>query len=136
MDAEHARTIVVVDDNRDGADTLVALLSLLQHRAFVAYEGETGHRVIVERQPDLAILDIRMPGIDGLEVARRVRAEPGLRQPRLVALTAAADPDLVDRCRSAGFDQVVGKPISSHDLAELLLWLRSHPPTGAHGAAP
>ena len=132
MDDEHGRTIVVVDDNRDGADTLVALLSLLNYRPYAAYDGHAGHRLVIERKPDLAILDIRMPGIDGLELARRIRAELGAEQPRLVALTAAAaDADMLEACRAAGFDQVIGKPISSHDLAGLLLWLRTHAPAAS-----
>jgi CheY-like chemotaxis protein len=109
--------ILIVDDNRDAADTLAALVGMWGHETRVAYDGETGFLAATEHQPDCLLLDITMPGLNGYEVARRVRAESTLAATRLVALTARLDPE---RASKAGFDYHLTKPADLGELRRVL----------------
>lgn len=109
------RRIVVVDDNVDAAQSLAMLLRLRGHYAKTAFGGPEALKVVAAEDPDLVFLDIGMPGMDGYEVARRLRAEfsPGL---MLVALTGWGNEQDRVRSRQAGFDHHMTKPV---DLAAL-----------------
>jgi CheY-like chemotaxis protein len=115
--------VLVVDDNRDAADSLAALLQMLGHKTVVAYDGPSGLRAAVAEPPDCVFLDITMPGMNGYEVARRLRAEPGLGAVKLVALSAFSDPVHAERAEAAGFDHRLTKPASPADLEGLLTML-------------
>ncbi len=114
------RRVLVVDDNRDSADGLATLLSLEGHHVTTAHDGpsalEKAHRFL----PDIVLLDIGLPGMDGYEVARRMRASPDLRTSRLVAVTGYGGE--ADRLRSeeAGFYDHLVKPVDALALQELL----------------
>jgi len=115
--------ILVVDDNRDAADSLAALLQMLGHRTSVAYDGPSGLRAAADEHPDCAFLDVIMPGMNGYEVARRLRAEPGLAGVKLVALSALNDPGHAQRAAEAGFDHRLTKPADPAELEGLLTML-------------
>ncbi len=108
--------IVVVDDSRDAADTLVATLETLGQDVRVAYDGDSACARIREFQPDLAILDIAMPGLSGHELAKRLRADPSIGALKLVALTGYGLPADRKFALASGFDAHYAKPI---DLATL-----------------
>ncbi len=110
------RSVLVVDDNVDAADTLALVLELGGARVRVAYSGPDALRAFDEETISVAFVDIGMPGMDGYEVARRVRKREALRDVTLVALTGWGQQDDIMSARAAGFDHHLLKPA---DLAEL-----------------
>lgn len=113
--------ILVVDDNADAALTLAELLALEGHETHVAHDGPSAVDAAKRLRPDVAILDIGLPGFDGLEAARRFRADPVLSGLLLVALSGWVHPDDRARSREAGFDHHVAKPVQIESLELLLL---------------
>ena len=112
--------ILVVEDNRDAADSLRLLLHLMNHEARVAYTGPNGVAVAKEWRPDVVLCDIGLPGIDGYEVARQIRRLPGMAKALIVAITGyGQDPD-VQRSKEAGIDHHFLKPIDPAQLKRLL----------------
>jgi PAS domain S-box-containing protein len=118
--AQAPRRILVVDDNTDGAETLSILLSLSGHTVRVANDGPTALVAAGEFRPDVVLLDIGLPGLDGYEVARRLRARPEFRSTRLVALTGWGQQSDRERSRAAGFDYHAVKPIDPGELRKVL----------------
>ena len=114
------RRVLVVDDNEDAAEALATLLGLLGHEATVLHDGHQALRDAPARRPDVMLLDIGLPGIDGFEVARRVRKMPELDGVRLVACTGYGQVDDLRRMREAGFDRHVVKPVDAAELERVL----------------
>lgn len=110
--------ILIVDDNRDAADSLADLVTLMGHQACVAYDGVSGLRTAVANPPDCLILDISMPGMDGYTLAKRVR-QAGLTRAKLMAVTAYSDSDHERRATEAGFDYRLTKPADPAELTRL-----------------
>ena len=117
--ADAALDILVVDDNRDAADSLSSVLEAQGHRVRLAYDGEEALARVADAPPQLALVDISMPGTDGYEVARRVTARPGVR-PVLVAVTGWGAPADKERAKSAGFDYHLTKPLDYDALGALV----------------
>jgi signal transduction histidine kinase/PAS domain-containing protein len=111
--------VLVVDDNLDAAETLHALLRHLGHELAMAHDGERAIEIAREFRPDVALLDIGLPVVDGYEVARRLRKEIGAKV-RLIAITGYGQESDRTRTREAGFDHHLVKPIAFDDLATLL----------------
>ena len=119
--ARRRRTrVLVVDDDHDVADSLALLIESLQAEVRVAYDGASGLEVAVEFEPRVALIDIRMVGIDGYETARRFRARLGAATPTLVALTGLGQDEDRKRAFGAGFDRHLTKPVSVDELERLL----------------
>jgi len=114
------RRIVVADDNEDSAQSFAMLLSFSGHEVRIAHDGAEALNTLREFRPDVAFLDIGMPGLTGYEVAQAVRAEPWGRQVTLIAVTGWGQPDDKLRARSAGFDQHLIKPIDPAEVDRLL----------------
>jgi PAS domain S-box-containing protein len=112
--------VLVVDDNADAADSLVALLEALGHTTVVARDGPQGLRLALEARPDLVLLDIGLPGMSGYEVARAIRRRQGLRQIVLIALTGWGAQSDQEQSHEAGFDQHLTKPVSLEALEQAL----------------
>jgi signal transduction histidine kinase len=112
--------VLIVDDNRDSADTLAVLLDLLGHRVERSYDPLEVERIVAERPPELVLLDIGMPGLDGCELARRLRAGPGGDALRLVAVTGWGQPEDRRRTAAAGFDAHLVKPVDADALLRLV----------------
>jgi len=110
-------SILVVDDNREAADTLAMLLRALGHRTRVAYGGRQALDTTENRCPHIALLDLNMPGLDGYELASRLRQRWGERAPRLIAVTGHGDPE---RLEEAGFEHHLLKPVGMDALLEVL----------------
>ena len=113
--------ILVVDDNRDAAETLGALLSGLGATVSVADSGPAALEILETFQADAVLLDIGMPGMDGYEVSRRIRATPDRRRVLLIALTGWGQEDDLRRSRAAGFDHHLVKPPDVDQLRDLLM---------------
>ncbi|HSD53268.1 MAG TPA: response regulator [Burkholderiales bacterium] len=114
------RRVLVVDDNRDSAESLAALLGALGHEAHQAHDGRQALELARRLAPDLVLLDIGMPGMSGHEVARRLRADPSLRETALIALTGYGTDDDRRASREAGFDGHLVKPIDFDALERIL----------------
>ncbi|MFO7324707.1 MAG: PAS domain S-box protein [Pseudomonadota bacterium] len=113
-----SRTVLIADDNEDAAQTLAMLLEVFGHRVAVAHDGEQALRCFEQMRPEFALLDIGMPGMDGYEVARRIRA---LGRPvTLVALTGWGQATDKARAMQAGFDRHFTKPVDPDRIVELL----------------
>ena len=112
--------VLVVDDNADAADSLVALLDALGHTTWVARDGPEGLRLALDVQPDLVLLDIGLPGMSGYEVARAIRRHQGVRQIVLIALTGWGAQSDQQQSHEAGFDQHLTKPVSLEALEQAL----------------
>ncbi len=114
--APAALRILVVDDNQDAADTLAELLQMLGNEVAMARDGASAIDRVAQFAPDVVLLDIGLPDINGYEVARRIRRLDGIRRPRLIALTGWGQPQDKHLAAQAGFDQHWTKPV---DLARL-----------------
>jgi len=115
-----SRRIVIVDDNADIRDLLQIKLKKLGHAVETAGDGNAGLERISETRPDIAIIDIGMPGMDGYEVAKRVRQnlEDGI---LLIALTGFGQADDRERAAAAGFDEHLTKPIRVEELQQIFI---------------
>ena len=112
--------VLVVEDNRDAAETLVELLRLEGYGATVAADGPAALAAARELRPDVALLDLGLPGIDGFEVARRLRAMPDLGDLTLIALSGYGREEDRVRSREAGMDHHLVKPVDLEALQALL----------------
>jgi len=116
----HSRRLLLIDDNVDAVESLALLLSAEGHQVRTAYEGESALAVAEDFHPDLVILDIGLPGMDGYEVARKIRARPQIGSPTLVALTGYGQQEDRKRARAAGFDHHFIKPADVQALQKLI----------------
>lgn len=112
--------ILVVDDNTDAAETTSALLDMLGHETEVANDGNEALQKAQAFLPDVIFLDIGLPGMDGYEVARRLRCMPELAHVKLVALTGWGGEDDLVQSKNAGFDQHLTKPVKLSTFEHLL----------------
>jgi CheY-like chemotaxis protein len=114
------RRVLVVDDNVDAARALGLLVQSLGHETRVVYGGPQALSIAVDFRPDIVLLDIAMPGIDGYQVARRLRSLGQEPPPRIVAVTGFSQEADREKSRSAGFDMHLVKPIAVDDLARAI----------------
>jgi CheY-like chemotaxis protein len=123
--------ILVVDDNADAADSLAEVVRSMGHHAEVAYSGLTALQIAADGRFDLVMLDIGMPGMDGYEVARRLRRIVGPAT-HIVAVTGYGAEEDRRRSREAGFDDHVVKPM----MPQTLSWILARPRAPAPHDAP
>jgi signal transduction histidine kinase/ActR/RegA family two-component response regulator len=124
-----AQRILIVDDNADSADSLSRLLRVLGHEVQTAHDGPAALELARTHPPGIVLLDIGLPGMDGLEVARRMRHELGLSRAVLVALTGHGQEDDKRRSQEVGFDAHFVKPVDLDALHALLA--QTEPPDAA-----
>ena len=113
------RSVALVEDNPDIRESMVSLLELRGFQVFSAEDGEEGARTILQHHPDIALVDIGLPGMDGFAVARRVRSEEGDAHTALVALTGYGTESDREAAREAGFDAHLTKPVGLDELEAL-----------------
>lgn len=113
------RDVLIVEDNEDSRELLAAMLKRRGHRVAAAPDGLTGVEVALARQPEVVLVDIGLPGLDGYAVARRIRSALG-GAVYLVALTGYGQPEDRQRALAAGFDVHLTKPVDLRVLQELL----------------
>jgi PAS domain S-box-containing protein len=114
------RRVLVADDNHDAADSLAMLLGAMSHDVRVAYDGRAALALLRDFQPDVALLDIGMPGLNGYEIARQVRRQASMAGTRLVALTGWGQVDDKARAAAAGFDLHLTKPADTAAIEAIL----------------
>ena len=115
-----ALQVLVVDDNVDAADALQTLFQLEGHRAAVAYDGQQALAAIAQCWPQLIVMDLGMPGMDGYETARQIRALANGRPALMIALTGWGQGDARQRTLEAGFDHHLTKPVDFDAINTLL----------------
>ena len=119
--AGQGRSILVADDNADALETMAALLEMEGHVVHRASDGRQAVEIATAVRPQVAVLDIGMPTLNGYEVARRIRAEEWGRGMRLIALTGWGQAEDVARAHAAGFDHHVTKPVDLEALQRLVI---------------
>lgn len=117
--------VLVVDDNVDAADSLATLLEMQGHRTRTANDGPHALDHCRASRPDVVLLDIGLPGMDGYEVARRLKNMPSFSTVKLVAITGYGQPEDVAHAKAAGFDHHLVKPVDLDGLLGLFHELRS-----------
>jgi signal transduction histidine kinase len=123
--ARTQRRILVADDNNDALESLATLLQLSGHEVYTAANGAVALESAEQNRPEVALLDIGMPKLDGYEVARRIRAQPWGQRITLVALTGWGQDSDRRRSQEAGFDSHLVKPLDLDKLTDLLAALPS-----------
>jgi CheY-like chemotaxis protein len=112
--------ILIVDDSTDQAESLGRLLTILGHSIRTTSTGEEGIEIIKQFRPHVALIDIGLPGINGYELARRIRETASVRDTVLVAQTGWGQEEDRRRSSEAGFDHHLVKPLEMADLTEIL----------------
>lgn len=114
------RTVLLVEDDEDNIVTVADYLSFKHFHVLVARNGREALELASRGAPDVIVMDIQMPELDGLEAIRKLRRMPGLAQTPIVALTALAMAGDRERCLQAGATEYLSKPVSLRHLAALL----------------
>jgi two-component system CheB/CheR fusion protein len=117
---DEVRAVLIIDDNHEAVATLEALLKLDGFQTFAAYDGPSGIEAMAVVQPDYVLLDIGMPGMDGYEVARRIRRQHSHPSLRIIAVSGWGAAEDRERSRSAGFDDHLVKPVDYRELVAAL----------------
>jgi CheY-like chemotaxis protein len=113
-------TVLIVDDNRDVLDTLMLLLEMNGHAAYAAHDGLQAISLAEEIRPDVILLDIGLPKIDGYETCRRIRERDWGRRLMVYALTGLDHEDDLDKSKETGFDLHLTKPVAPEVLLTVL----------------
>ena len=120
------RRLLVVDDNRDAAEIMSMLLQMWGHEVAFAFDGPSALEAAEQWQPEAVFLDIGLPGMDGYEVAARLRELPHAKDAVLIAITGYGQDDDRLRSRRAGIDHHLVKPVSPDALRSLIDSLQLH----------
>ncbi|MBN8625183.1 MAG: PAS domain-containing protein [Planctomycetes bacterium] len=119
-ESESSLRILVVDDNQDGAHSLATMLKLIGNQTFTAYDGEAGVEIALRERPDVVLLDIGLPKLNGYEACRRIRDQDRGKDIVVIAVTGWGQEDDRRRAREAGFDHHLVKPVDPAALMKLL----------------
>jgi CheY-like chemotaxis protein len=115
-----SKRVLIVDDNTDAANMLAILVRTAGHHVEVAYSGPSAVAVALTQKPHVIFLDIAMPKMDGLKVARQLREKPETQAALIVAVTGFGRNDDRERTQQAGFDLHLVKPVQPEQILELL----------------
>jgi PAS domain S-box-containing protein len=115
-----SRRVLIIEDNRDAREMFRMMLELAGHEVLEAEEGVGGLALLKKIRPDVAVIDVGLPGLNGYEIARRFRQEPGANGVMLVALTGYGTPEAREQSRQAGFDHHLIKPVNAEALQEIM----------------
>ena len=123
-------SILVADDSHDSANTLRSLFDAHGYKTYVAYDGEAALEAAEAHLPDVILLDLGMPGLDGVHLARFLREDKQLKDKVLIAVTGHADEMHRLQCEAAGFDYVFPKPAAWEELKSIIdrLWSKRKMP--------
>lgn len=120
------RRLLVVDDNKDAAESMSMLLEMWGHEVAFAYDGPSALVTAEQWQPEAVFLDIGLPGMDGYEVAERLRELPQAKDAVLIAITGYGQEDDRRRSQRAGIDHHLVKPVAPDALRDLIDSLQLH----------
>jgi CheY-like chemotaxis protein len=112
--------VLVVDDNADAANSTASLLEIYGHKTRVAYDGPSALQAVHEFTPEVVLLDLGLPVVDGFDVAKRLRGERAFGNPLLVALTGYGQEADRQRTLEAGFDYHLVKPVDFAEISTIL----------------
>lgn len=126
-----SRRVLIVEDNQDAQDALKCLLELWGHEVMVASDGASGIQSALAHRPEVALVDLGLPTVDGYEVARQIRSTLGSASPLMIALTGYGAPEQRAQALSAGFDLHIVKPVDPERLSTLLDEYAATPPSSA-----
>ena len=115
-----ARRVLIIEDNRDAREMFRIMLELSGHEVLEAEDGLSGLEMLKAARPDVAVVDVGLPGLNGYEVARRFREERDSAEVMLVALTGYGTPEAKERSRQAGFDHHLIKPVNGEALEGIM----------------
>lgn len=115
-----AKRILCVEDNDSNLKLVSRIVEAEKHDLMTAVDGRTALNIVQTEQPDLILLDINIPGIDGLELARQIKADPGLAGIPIIATTANVLLGDRERCLDAGCDEYLPKPLDIRELQSML----------------
>jgi two-component system, cell cycle response regulator DivK len=125
-----SKRILVIEDQEDNRQILRDLLTSVDFEVIEAEDGETGLAAAAAHRPDLILMDIQLPGLDGYEATRRLKADAVLHAIPVIAVTSYASSSDVDKARAAGCDAFVSKPFSPRQLlAKVREYLAQATPT-------
>jgi two-component system, cell cycle response regulator DivK len=110
------KRILVVEDQEDNRQIIRDLLSATDYEIMEAETGEAALEAVAKQRPDLILMDIQLPGIDGYETTRRIKADPALQSITIIAVTSYALSGEEQKARAAGCDEYVPKPYSPRQL--------------------
>jgi two-component system cell cycle response regulator DivK len=113
-------TVLVVEDNLQNLKLATLVLQKAGYAVLSAASGEAGLRIAREERPELVLMDVQMPGMDGLTVTKLLRGSPETAKMKVIALTALAMKGDAERILSAGFDGYLAKPFQYHELIDLV----------------
>ena len=130
--ASAARRFLVVDDNRDSAESLAVWLKLTGHESHIAFDGLAAVEAAATLRPDVIVLDIGLPKLNGYEAARRIRQEPWGKSIVLLALTGWGQEDDRRRSSDAGFDGHLVKPVDFNRLMKVLAEIEANAPSAGN----
>jgi CheY-like chemotaxis protein len=116
----NTRNALVIDDSRAAADTLAGMLRILGYKTQVAYGPRTAINSFTREFPSLIVLDIHMPGMDGVEVCRFLKRDPRTAHVAVIAMSSESQPEMIERVRAAGADIFLPKPVSLEMLEQAL----------------
>ena len=116
----HPARVLIVEDHPDAAESLVMILELIGHHVRVVHDGVAGLEAARANPPDLMLIDIGLPGMNGYEVAQAIRRDPSLKHLVLVALTGYGQPEDKMQAMAAGFDYHLAKPVDIDALGDLV----------------
>jgi two-component system cell cycle response regulator DivK len=111
-------TILIVEDNEKNMKLARDVLQSRGYATLEAVTGEEGVRLVIDKKPDLVLMDIQLPGINGMEALRQLRADPGCAKIPVVAFTASVTPTDRSQISAAGFDAFISKPINLKEFLE------------------
>jgi CheY-like chemotaxis protein len=114
------KKILIVEDNPTNMRLIRMVLGNKGYRLLEATDGEEALAVAIEGRPDLIVMDIQLPKMDGLEVTRRLRQTPQFRETPIIALTASAMEGDREKIMAAGCDEYISKPVSTHQFPRLV----------------
>lgn len=114
------RKVLLVEDNTDGVQTMVTLLHEIGHKVVFALNGKDALDLARRMHPEFILLDLGLPGMDGFEVCKRIKADPMLKAARVIAITAYGGEEYRARSKAVGCEMHLVKPVSSSVLEELL----------------
>jgi len=116
----HTLRLRIIEDDHDSADSLARLMRLAGHAVAVAYTGHVGLLMAQRHPPDVVLLDIGLPRLDGYQVAKELRGREGTKDALIIAVTGYGNAGDVARSREAGFDLHLIKPVSTEELLAVL----------------
>lgn len=122
-------SILVVEDYRDSRSVVELILHDAMHQVYTASDGEAGLKLAACLHPDVILMDLAMPNVDGWEATRQLKADPDTRNIPVIAFTAQLDPDSLARANAAGCEAVLGKPFEIDEMLrqiDLCLLIAAH----------